>query len=101
MDNYLIEAMSSGCAIVGFFVGYSVMVGKKYSDACESRLGQAETSVDLMLLPPLCRPDNLGEKTKSCSRRKKSTTLKLKLLPANRAASPHQAPRMTSRTSLP
>ena len=62
MDNYLIECMSSACAIVGFFVGYGVALGKNSTDLCQSRAGQAETTIDFTLLPPLCRPDDVESK---------------------------------------
>ena len=30
---------------------------------CQSRLGQSETTIDWNLLPPLCRPDNVGDRS--------------------------------------
>ena len=62
MDNQCYEAISSGCAIVGFFVGYGVAQGKKTSDLCASRLDNAECTIDWQLMPPLCRPDDVDAK---------------------------------------
>ena len=52
------EVCSSGCATVGFFVGYSVALGKRYNGLCKSREGDAETNIDWGLMPPLCRPND-------------------------------------------
>ena len=73
LDNCFIECISSGCSIVGFFVGYSVALGAKSSDLCLSRLKDAETSIDWNVMPPLCRPDDVAEKNKHVeeNRRKK------------------------------
>ena len=62
MDRHCYEAISSGCAIVGFFVGYGVAQGKTNSDACPSRAGEAECTINWMLMPPLCRPDDVDAK---------------------------------------
>ena len=62
MDNQCYEAISSGCAIVGFFVGYGVAQGSKNNDLCQSRVGDAECSINWMLMPPLCRPDDVDTK---------------------------------------
>ena len=63
LDNHCIECISSGCSIVGFFVGYSVALGKR-NDLCESRKKDAETNIDWNMMPPLCRPDDVDEKNK-------------------------------------
>ena len=81
MDNYLIERMSSACAIVGFFVGYGVALGKNSTDLCQSRAGQAETTIDFTLLPPLCRPDDVELK---------NTLLEIKRKKKNRGSWPVQ-----------
>ena len=51
MDQWLLESMSSGCAIVGFFIGYSVAMGKATSRLCGSRVHEAETTIDWMMMP--------------------------------------------------
>ena len=58
-DQYFHEVVSSSCAVVGVFVGYSVTQGKKGGDLCTSRGGQAECGVEWQSLPPLCRVDDL------------------------------------------
>ena len=60
VDNHLIECISSGCLIVGFFVGYSAAT--KTSGLCESRMKDAETNIDWSMMPPLCRPDDVDKK---------------------------------------
>ena len=74
MDNQCYEAVSSGCAIVGFFVGYGVSQGKKTGDLCESRAGDAECTIDWELMPPLCRQDDVDAKNEKivASRREKT-----------------------------
>ena len=61
-DSEHFEYVSSTCAVVGFFVGYSVAIGKHTSSICPSRGLQAETSVDWSLMPPLCRRDDVEVK---------------------------------------
>ena len=63
MDQWLLESMSSGCAIVGFFIGYSVAMGKATSRLCGSRVHEAETTIDWMMMPPMIRPDDLEIRT--------------------------------------
>eukprot|EP00974_Lingulodinium_polyedra_P022340 2156269-Lingulodinium_polyedra.AAC.1 len=41
-DEYFCEFVSSTCAVVGVFVGYSVFSGKGSSPICTSRVNQAE-----------------------------------------------------------
>ena len=60
VDRHFIEVCSSSCAIVGFSVGYSVVLGKKNNGLCQSRQGDAEVTIDWDLMPPL--PDNMDEK---------------------------------------
>ena len=62
MDQNCYEAISSGCAIVGFFVGYGVSQGKKKGGLCSSREGEAECTIDWKVMPPLCRPDDVDAK---------------------------------------
>ena len=62
IDRHFIEVCSSACAIVGFFVGYSVALGRNNSDLCLSRRGDAEVTIAWGLIPPLCRPDNIYQK---------------------------------------
>ena len=62
MDQNCFEVISSGCAIVGFFVGYGVALGKVVGDLCPSRQDDAEVTIDWNLMPPLCRPDNIDTK---------------------------------------
>ena len=64
LDSTCIECISSGCAIVGFFVGYGVALGKDSSDLCQSRKQDAEMSIDFNMMPPLCRPDDVNNKNK-------------------------------------
>ena len=64
LDNFCIECISSSCAIVGFFVGYGVALGKDSSDLCQSRKQDAEMSIDFNMMPPLCRPDDVNNKNK-------------------------------------
>ena len=56
MDGQCYEVISSGCAIVGVFVGYGVSVAKDKSGLCKSRKNNAECTVNWDLMPPLCRP---------------------------------------------
>ena len=74
MDDCCFEAISSGCAIVGFFVGYGVSLGKKSTDLCASRAMDAECTINWDLMPPLCRPDDVDDKNKRvvASRRAKT-----------------------------
>ena len=62
MDSQCYEVISSGCAIVGFYVGYGVAMGKQTSDLCKSRKEDAETTINWDLMPPLCRPDDVEVK---------------------------------------
>ena len=64
LDNSFIECISSGCAIVGFFVGYGSAVGKKHSQMCQSRNQDAEMSVGYAWMPPLCKQDDVGARNK-------------------------------------
>ena len=57
-DGQFFETMSSGCAIVGFFVGYQPCPGKAGALAI-SRQGQVELGLDWKLIPGVCRPDDL------------------------------------------
>ena len=72
VDHELVECFSSGCSIVGFFVGYSVALGKKSTDLCQSRSKDAETTIDWSLIPPLCRPDDVHEKNKRVEERRRT-----------------------------
>ena len=47
MDSQCYEVISSGCAIVGFFVGYGVA---------------QECTINWKLMPPLCRADDVDAK---------------------------------------
>ena len=58
-DQYFHEYVSSSCAVVGMFLGYSVILGKATGDLTGSRIDQSEASVDWSLLPPLCRADDV------------------------------------------
>ena len=69
LDNELIECISSGCSIVGLFVGYSVAT--KNSGLCESRMKDAETNIDWSMMPPLCRPDDVDKKNMQVEGQKK------------------------------
>ena len=62
IGNHFVEVCSSGCAIVGFFVGYSVALGRNNSDLCPSRRGDAEVTIAWGLMPPLCGRDNIDQK---------------------------------------
>ena len=62
MDGQCYEVMSSGCAIVGFFVGYGVALGKEKNGLCTSRTLQAESTIDWGMVPPLCRLDDVDAK---------------------------------------
>ena len=62
MDSNCYEVISSGCAIVGFFVGYGVSQGKKKGGLCSSREGEAECTINWELMPPLCRADDVDAK---------------------------------------
>ena len=73
LDNQCVECISSGCSIVGFFVGYGVALGQKVSDLCESRKKDAETNIDWSMMPPLCRPDNVNEKNKEVEEKRQKT----------------------------
>ena len=64
VDSQMYEVTSSAVSVVAMLVGYGPFQGKKNSDICQSRAGQAETSLDVNCLPPLCRPDNVEEKNK-------------------------------------
>ena len=64
VNSDLDEVFSSGCSIVGLFVGYSVAQGNKSNDLCQSRSTDAETNIDWNMMPPLCRPDDVDEKNK-------------------------------------
>ena len=72
VNSDLDEVFSSGCSIVGFFVGYSVALGKKSTDLCQSRSKDAETTIDWSLIPPLCRPDDVHEKNKRVEERRRT-----------------------------
>ena len=72
LDNCCIECISSGCSIVGFFVGYSVAVCKRSSDLYESRKLTAETSINWNMMPPLCRPDDVDEKNKQVEEKRRT-----------------------------
>ena len=53
VDQYLDETVSSGaCAVVGFFVGYTVALPKHKPDRFRLHRSQAELSVDWSILPP-------------------------------------------------
>ena len=71
VDRHFIEVCSSSCAIVGFSVGYSVVLG-----LCQSRQGDVEVTIDWDLMPPL--PDNMDEKNTEIKekrqRRERETT---------------------------
>eukprot|EP00974_Lingulodinium_polyedra_P069196 6698630-Lingulodinium_polyedra.AAC.1 len=45
-DEYMNEFVSSSCAIVGVFAGYSVGFGKASSPICTSHACQAEWEID-------------------------------------------------------
>ena len=86
MDSQCYEVISSGCAIVGFFVGYGVAQGKKHTDLCASRAGDAECTINWELMPPLCRADDVDaknekiavlrqEKTEAAGRRRPSSAV--------------------------
>ena len=62
IDHHCIECISSGCAIVGLFVGYSVDMGMKRTDLCASRLKDAELTIDWTPTPPRRRPDNIDDR---------------------------------------
>ena len=62
LDQNCYEMMSSNCAIVGMFVGYSPALGNKHTDLCESRADDAETTIDWEMMPPLCRQDDVDSK---------------------------------------
>ena len=62
MDGQCYEVISSGCAIVGFFVGYGVALCKEKNGLCASRKGQAESTINWELMPPLCRLDDVDAK---------------------------------------
>ena len=62
MDQHCFEAISSGCAIVGFFVGYGPAQGKQHSELCTSRKNNAECTINWEMMPPLCRKDNVDDK---------------------------------------
>ena len=59
-DADFFETMSSGCAIVGFFVGYQPCPGKTGA-LTTSRTGQVELGLDWNMIPGLCRQDDLAE----------------------------------------
>ena len=75
IDNYCIELISSGCAIVGMFVGYSVARAKP-GDLCTSRQHDAETSVDWLQMPPLCRPDDVDKQNAAIELRRQEAEQK-------------------------
>ena len=79
MDNQCYEVISSGCAIVGFFVGYGVAQGKKNTDLCASRAGDAECTINWKLMPPLCRADDVDAKNEkiAVSRQEKTEAVGL------------------------
>ena len=58
-DQFLYEIVSSTCAVVGFFVGFSVILLANTAGLATSRQTQAELSVDWNVLPPLCRAVNV------------------------------------------
>ena len=60
VDGQGLEAMSSACSIVGFFVGYDVLASNKSSTITTSRKGQCEHNLDWKMVPPLCRPNLSG-----------------------------------------
>ena len=57
VDQYGVEIVSSHCAVVGFFVGYSPVVSSKSTSVTASRSHQAEWGMDWDSLPPWCRPN--------------------------------------------
>jgi len=63
-----LEVISSGCSVVGFFIGYGVL--SKSSQVTTSRKKQAEHNLDWAMLPPLCRPDNLAAKNAALAQEK-------------------------------
>ena len=74
MDQNCYEVMSSGCAIVGFFVGYGVAQGKNKGGLCSSRAGDAECTIDWKLMPPLCRPDDVHAKNEKIAASRQEKT---------------------------
>ena len=53
-DQFLYEMVSSTCAVVGFFVGYSMTLPEDTSELCPSRQTQAECGLEYIAaaLPP-------------------------------------------------
>ena len=57
-DHNFYETISSGCAIVGFFVGYQPCGGQA-GQITKSRHGQVEVGLDWTLIPGKCRKDDV------------------------------------------
>ena len=57
-----IEFISSHNAVVGWFVGYSLVQKKSSKTVTKSRGLQCEWGMRWAMVPPLCRPDNIEVK---------------------------------------
>ena len=95
LDQDLVECLSSGCSIVGFFVGYSVAQGNKSNDLCQSCSTDAENNIDWNMMPPLCRPDDVDEKNKRVEEQRR-TKEKRADASHGQPAFPRRRPTMTS-----